>query len=322
MQKSIPVGAFVLAIQFCFSCQAQERFLIVHADDAGMSHSVNMATIEGLESGLVSSVSIMVPCPWFPEFAEYAKTHPDYDYGIHLTLNSEWQHYRWGPVVSRDKVPSLVDQDGYLWDNVSQVAGNVRAEEVELELRAQIDRARAFGVPISHLDTHMGALVSRPDLVEVYARLGIEYDLPILFIREIDEAAAKEYPALKEAAAGIVKALDAKGLPVVDSLAQFYGGETHEQRTASYYRMIRDLKPGVSELIIHCGIENEELKAITNSAARRDGDRRIFTSETTRQLLRDENVTLLTWKQFRQQVSNETPKSKSASSANLEEDGR
>ncbi|MEO2029682.1 MAG: ChbG/HpnK family deacetylase, partial [Fuerstiella sp.] len=210
---------------------------------------------------------------------------------------------RWGPVASRDSVPSLVDKDGYLWDNTSQVAANVRAEEVEIELRAQIDRAKAFGVPLSHLDTHMGALISRPDLVEVYARLGIEYDLPILFLRNVDETTAKAYPALKEAAAGIVKALDAKGLPVLDSLAQFYGGDTHAQRQARYYETIRNLKPGVCELIIHCGIENEELRAITNSASRRDGDRRIFTSEQTRQLLKEQNVTLLTWKQFRQQVS-------------------
>ena len=299
--RLFPIAVVLLLTNL--ASEAQERFLIVHADDAGMSHSVNLATIEGLESGIVSSASIMVPCPWFLEFAEYAKDHPCYDYGIHLTLNAEWKHYRWGPVVSRDRVPSLVDKDGYLWDNVSQVAANVRAEEVEIELRAQIDRAKAFGVPLSHIDTHMGALISRPDLVEVYARLGIEYDLPILFLRNVDKATAGAYPALRESAAGIVKALDAKGLPVLDNLAQFYGGDTHEQRQAKYYETIRNLKPGVSELIIHCGIENEELRAITNSTSRRDGDRRIFTSETTRQLLQDQNVTLLTWKQFREQVT-------------------
>ena len=297
---------FVISSFICTGSGAhgQDRYLIVHADDAGMSHSVNIATIEGLESGIVSSASIMVPCPWFTEFAEYSRKNPQYDYGIHLTLNAEWKHYRWGPVAPREKVPSLTDKDGYLWDNVAQVAANVRADEVETELRAQIERAKAFGVPLSHLDTHMGALISRPDLVEIYARLGIDYDLPILFLRELDPAASADYPvAVREAAAGVVTALDKQGLPVLDALAQFYGGDTHEQRKRNYYDTIRNLKPGVSELLIHCGIENEELRAITNSAARRDGDRRIFTSEETRQLLKDENVTLLTWKQFRQHVS-------------------
>ncbi|MEZ6063598.1 MAG: polysaccharide deacetylase family protein [Planctomycetaceae bacterium] len=284
-------------------CGGQERQLIIHADDAGMSHSVNVATIEALETGIVTSASIMVPCPWFSEFAEYAKNHPEYDYGIHLTLNAEWNHYRWGPVTSRDKVPSLIDENGYLWDNVAQVAANVRAEEVETELRAQIDRAKAFGVPLSHLDTHMGALVSRPDLVEVYARLGIDYNLPILFIRKLDDATAAQYPAMKEAADQIVRTLDASGLPVLDSLSQFYGGDTHEQRTASYYESLKNLKPGVSELIIHCGIDNEELRAITNSSARRDGDRRIFTSDEMRSFLSEQKIGLLTWKQFRGQVS-------------------
>jgi hypothetical protein len=307
---NIPLIVVAIVLSFAnLSALAQDRFLIVHADDAGMSHSVNMATIEGLEAGIVSSASIMVPCPWFSEFADYAKGHPQYDYGIHLTLNAEWKHYRWGPVASRDSVPSLIDKDGNLWDNVGQVAGNVRAEEVEIELRAQIDRAKAFGVPLSHLDTHMGALICRPDLVEVYARLGIEYDLPILFLRDVDEATAGAYPALKESAAGVLQALDAKGLPVLDSLAQFYGGNTHEQRQARYYDTIRNLKPGVSELIIHCGFDNEELRAITNSAARRDGDRRIFTSEETRKLLQKQNVRLLTWRQFRhQQLAEIVPK--------------
>ncbi len=274
-----------------------KRYVIIHADDAGMSHSVNVGTIEGLEKGVVSSASIMVPYPWFPEFAEYAKNHPEYDYGIHLTMNSEWDYLRWGPVAPREKVPSLVDEHGFLWDNVGQVAENVKAEEAEIELRAQIERAKQFGVPLSHLDTHMGALVSRPDLIEVYVKMGIEYDLPVLFVRTFNEEIQRT-PALRERAQTLLGILDKQGLPVLDALYQYYSGGSHEQRRQLYIDALRGLKPGVSEIIIHCGVDNAELRAVTSSASNRDGDRRIFTEPEIAKLIKDEGIELLTWKQF------------------------
>ena len=279
---------------------AQKRYLIIHADDAGMSHSVNRATIDAMERGIVSSASILVPPAWFPEFADYARKHPDKDYGIHLTLTSEWELYRWGPVAPREKVPSLVDEQGYLWDNVALVAQNVKAEEAEIELRAQIDRARQFGVPLSHLDTHMGALFSRPDLVEVYVKLGLEYDLPVLFIRKIPPTAALAYPALVSRGGAMIKRLKERRFPLLDSIGQFYDGDSHEQRHQQYVDFLRNLPPGVSELIIHCGYDNEELRAITDSAPRRDGDRRIFMDPATIALVKELGIEVITWKQFRE----------------------
>jgi predicted glycoside hydrolase/deacetylase ChbG (UPF0249 family) len=289
------------SIAFCDEPDSgPKKYLIIHADDAGMSHSVNRATIDAMEQGIVSSASILVPPAWFPEFADYARKHPEKDFGIHLTLTSEWEFYRWGPVALREQVPSLVDEQGYLWDNVELVMQHVKAEEAEIELRAQINRARQFGVPLSHLDTHMGALFSRPDLMAIYVKLGLEFDLPVLFIRQITPEVARGYPVLASRGQAMIERLNSRRFPLLDSIGQFYDGDSHEERHRRYVDFLRDLPAGVSELIIHCGYDDAELRAITDSASRRDGDRRIFTDPATIALVKDLGIEVITWKQFRE----------------------
>lgn len=276
-----------------------KRYLIVHSDDAGMCHSVNRATIEALEKGIVSSCSIMMPCPWVTEFAAFAREHPQYDYGLHLTLNSEWDYYRWGPVAGKDKVPSLVDENGFLWDNVGQVVQHAKRDEVETELRAQIELARKMGIPVSHLDTHMGALVSRPDLVETYVQVGLDYDLPVMFLRRFDSPLMAAYPALRDRGPQLAGRLEERTMPLLDGLLQFYDGEGLELRRKTYLEALAGLPAGVSQLIIHCGVEDPELRAVTSSASRRDSDYRIFTDEQTAAFLKQHGIELISWKEFR-----------------------
>lgn len=277
-----------------------KRYVIIHADDAGMSHSVNMATIQGMEQGIVSSASIMVPCPWFKEIAAYAKAHPEKDFGIHLTLNCEWKEYRWGPVAPRESVPSLVDPEGYLWGGVPEIMANAKTEEVATELRAQVKRALDFGVPVSHLDTHMGAVVSRPDLIEVYVKLGVEFGVPVFFIRGLNVGALGLNPQLRARAAEMLKLLDEHRLPVLDYYTQYYTGESYDVKKQMYLKAIADTKPGVRYLIIHCGYNNEELQAITTSSLIRDTDRRVFTDPEMIEAVKQTGVEVVSWKQVRE----------------------
>jgi predicted glycoside hydrolase/deacetylase ChbG (UPF0249 family) len=194
-------------------------------------------------------------------------------------------------------VPSLVDENGYLWDNVQQVAENVKVQEAEIELRAQIDRAIKFGVPLSHLDTHMGAVLSRPDLAKMYVKLGIAYDLPVLFIRpSANNEIEKRYPDV----AKMVPALEDKGLPLLDALYQFYDRKPYEERKQIYLKTLRELPAGVSQIIIHCGYNDSELQNITSSVTIRNGDRQIFMDDEVKSVVKKLGIEVIGWRQFRE----------------------
>src|SRR5437660_930043 len=160
------------------------KLLIVHADDLGMAHSVDAASVKAFESGLVTSGSIMVPCPWFPEIAVYARSHPEADLGLHLTLTSEWSLYRWGPVLTKDRAASLFDEGGYFYPTEDVAAAHISAREAEAEIRAQIERARAYGIQPTHLDSHMGTLYQNKELFDALMRVARDNGLPVRMSRE------------------------------------------------------------------------------------------------------------------------------------------
>lgn len=279
-----------------------QKKLIIHIDDAGMCNAANVATIRALESGAVTSTSIMMNCSWAKEFTDYARQHPEYCYGVHLTLNSEWSGYRWGPVAGRELVPSLVDADGYLWKDVSMVAKNARADEVETELRAQIELAKRQGVPLSHLDTHMGAVMARQDIVEVYVKLALEYDLPMLWLRKLTDEQKQAYPHFAALAEQTVEQLDQRRLPVLDHLLQFYGPDDLVAREQIYADAINNLEPGINLLIIHSALDGPELQAITTSHKRRHQDYELFSRPDQRDAILAKGIELTSWKQLTQEM--------------------
>jgi chitin disaccharide deacetylase len=266
-----------------------------HADDVGVTHSVNAATIKALDIGLVNSASIMVPCPWFPEIADYAKAHPDLDFGLHLTLTSERVYYRWGPVASKDKVPSLVDENGYFHHDWNS-APKINPKEVELELRAQINRAYAMGVRPTHLDSHQYRLYENgKDLFEVALRLAHEYKLPVFIAR--DWFADHPYLEYSLSSADIV----------LDHTVTIPATVPPEKWSEFYETALSNLQPGVTEFVIHLAIADDEMKAATRErdtwgAAWRQRDFDFFTSAEFRKLLQQQNIKLITWRELARAV--------------------
>jgi chitin disaccharide deacetylase len=275
---------------------AAEKKLIIHADDYGMSHSVNVATQEMLDKGVISSASIMMPCPWVPEAVAWLKSRQKLDIGIHFTLTSEWKTLRWGPVAPRDKVKGLLDPDGYLWPDVRSVAMNATAEEVETELRAQIALAQQMGLRFTHFDTHMGTVFARPDFFEVYAKLGKEFGIPIMLPKPYDGMERNAPPATIEYLKANHARLEQEFF-MLDSLITDGAPRqrTLEGRRKAYHETLRNLKPGITQLILHPGILNDELSAATGSAANRDTDYRVFLEPETRALMKELDIELVGW---------------------------
>jgi predicted glycoside hydrolase/deacetylase ChbG (UPF0249 family) len=267
------------------------KLLIVHADDVGMTHSVNAATIKALDTGLVNSASIMVPCPWFPEIAAYAKSHPDIDFGLHLTLTSERVYYRWGPVAPKDKVLSLVDENGYFHHDWSPDT-RIDPKDAEIELRAQIDRAYAMGIRPTHLDSHQYRLIaSGKELFEVLLRVAHAYKLPFFVTR--DWFAENPYLALSLSANDIV----------LDHTVTISPSVPPEKWNDFYKAALRSIQPGVTEFVIHVAYADDEMKAATRErdtwgAAWRQRDFDFFTSDEFRRLFQEQNIKLVTWRQL------------------------
>jgi predicted glycoside hydrolase/deacetylase ChbG (UPF0249 family) len=276
------------------------KLLIVHADDLGITHSVNAATTKAFATGLVNSGSVMVPCPWFPEIAEYAKAHPDADLGLHLTLTSERKLYRWGPVSSKDEVGSLVDQDGYFHRNWTKIT-RVKTEHVDREIRAQLEKALAMGVRPTHIDSHQLALYKHgQELFELVVRLGHEYELPLLLSRDW----FSQWPYLTRS----IRSNDI----VIDREIDLRAPIVAEQWSQWYTESLANLPSGITELIVHLGYDDEEMRAFSSDyeswgSAWRQRDFDFFTDESFGDILQQYDIKLVTWRDLGRAAFGKSP---------------
>ena len=289
------------------------RVLILHVDDVGMSWDSNQGAIQAIEKGVATSLSIMMPCPWVPGFVHYMKEHPGFDAGLHLTLTSEWKDYRWPPLAGRPAVPGLVDNEGALWQSVELVAKNATADEVETEIREQLRRAREMGFEPTHLDSHMGTLFATPQFMERYIKVGIENKIPVMFPGGHNTMIGQQRDVTADMKAQLRatgKMIWDAGLPVLDDLhnvsydfeypADLSDAALQKVATSQYIKTIRELKPGLSMVIMHCTAPSELFKYIANSGRVRKADMLAMTDPAFKKFLRDEKIILTTWREVKE----------------------
>jgi len=307
------------------------RVLILHVDDAGMSHDSNEGAEMAIGQGVATSTSIMMPCPWVSDFKKYLDKNPNTDAGLHLTLTSEWNNYRWGPLAGKQAVPGLVDKEGCFPAAVVGVYFSAKPEEIDKEIRAQLDRALSMGIKPTHLDSHMGTLFAKDSFLEKYLKLGIEKQIPVMFPGGDDiffrsEAKAAAIADLKKQGkytegmtipdpTPLVKAKETgamlwkNGLPVLDDLHNSSydwvmpdidsrtDKEIQKFYTDHYIESIGRLSPGLTMVIMHCTNPSESFKNICNESKKRKGDLMAMMDPRLRKFLKDNGYILTTWRE-------------------------
>ena len=313
----------LLAVSVCLAQSGQtyaerlgwkkgDRVLILHMDDAGMSYDSNVGIQQVLEKGAARSLSVMMPCPWVPQMVHYLKAHPDTDAGLHLTLTSEWHEYRWGPLAGADAVPGLVDAEGALWSSAVAAAARASPDEVDREIRAQLERAERMGFHPTHLDSHMGTVFAKPEFLDRYVRLGIEKQIPVMLPGGHDSyIGVGQLESRVASMQRIGEQLWRGGLPVLDDLHntsyqwKMPAGldpkddeQLQKWRTDRYIETLNRLKPGITMVIMHCTAPTEVFPHISDSVYIRRADMLAMLDPRLQRFLKEEGFILTTWREL------------------------
>lgn len=279
----------------------EQRLVIIHADDVGVTHAANQAAFECMKRGSITCGSILVPCPWFREVADYCHSHPEADLGVHLTLNSEYATYRWPAITGREAAPSLYDEQGYLWQTGEDATEHVAPEEARTEFRAQIETALAAGIDITHIDTHMGTAV-HGRFIGLYISLGREYDLPLFLPRPNPELLERAGLAdLWDILQPQIEGLEAEGFPILDHALIDTGfiDSAPDEKEGRFKTLFKGLEPGVTHFLIHPAKLSDETAAIAEDASHRAKDYELFRDGSMRGYLESLGCKLIGYREIR-----------------------
>jgi predicted glycoside hydrolase/deacetylase ChbG (UPF0249 family) len=288
------------------SLHKYKKLLIINADDLGMCHSVNIAIFQLLEEKVISSATCMTPCPWIKEVGEFCKSHPEVDIGVHLTFTSEWKNYKWGPVTKNKTVESLIDKYGYFYETVEEFEKNAKPEEVEEEIRNQILLAIKLGINPTHLDSHMGSLYgfSGKTFIPIVFQICKERNLPFRLPRTLSPEMLRNMPDdILKLHMNLVEMAKEKRIPIIDNLILYPYDLPNCPDYSSFKNMIinllKNLKPGISEIVIHPTIESEEIKAINPTWEKRVWEYLIFKDEEVRKVIKEEKIRIISWRELK-----------------------
>lgn len=283
------------------------KVLVLHAHGLGVCYETSEAGEQLLASDVAGSASAVAPGPWFDQVAIWSTSHQDADLGLELTLNSELPHYRWQPVASDDLVPSLTDMDNFLWSSPLQTMVNASADDVERELCAQIERAKAAGLEPSHFTTHLGTLFTRVDLTEVYLRIARKYWIPAVVValtpQQVERFRDQGYPVPDE----LIQVLNDYPLPKVDDLRIVQPAESYEAKKQQFIEMVQGLPPGLTQVAFRPAVESEALKQIMDDWQQRVWDLQLMQDPEVRAALVAEGVILTDWRELMDRFEGRTP---------------
>ncbi|HUW09853.1 MAG TPA: ChbG/HpnK family deacetylase [Anaerolineae bacterium] len=286
----------------------RDRVVIIHADDVGMCQATLPALTDLLDAGLISSAATMVPCSWFPAVAAVCRGHSDVDMGVHLTLTCEYRSYRWGPISTRQPASGLMDEAGYFHFDHVGAQTHAASDAAAREMAAQVARARAAGIDVTHIDTHQISAY-HPKFLAAYTGLAVDNGLPLLLLR-LD---ALRWQALGQALGFLIDLetarlleqaghdLEAQGVPLLDHITGL-PLDRPEDRVAQARQMFESLPPGLTHLVLHPAVDTPELRAIAPDWPGRVADYQAFTSPELRQYVRSSGLQIIGYRELRRML--------------------